>query len=253
VKYKNILAAFLLIWTCKSATAQEAAVGLYNEANQLYRGGEFAKARDKYLQSIDGGLVEAHCYYNLGNACFKVDRLGEAILWYERALKLAPRDQDVQANLRFANAVKKDRDPALQGNVIWRFLEDLYYYPTPNELSLVFSFLLAAVFALATWRLWHPTPSFTVWLSVLLICCAATATTGLFLGVRVQQLDSRDWAIVTAAEGTARSEPDGDKTALFVIHEGTKVEIERQEGKWFLVRLSNGFGGWLPRQTLTQI
>ncbi len=228
-------------------------MGLYNEANQLYRSDQFAQARDKYLQSIAGGLVDARCYYNLGNACFKVDRLGEAILWYERALQLAPRDEEIQYNFNFANAVKKDRDPPPQGNAVWRFLVAVYHYPTPNELSLAFSFLLAAVFALATWRLWRPTPAFAVWLSAILICGIGAVGTGVYLGVRVHQLEDRNWAIVTAAEGTARSGPDEDKTALFVIHEGTKVEIERRQGRWLLVRLPNGFGGWLPGEIVTQI
>jgi len=41
-------------------------------------------------------------YYNLGNACFRQGKLGFAILNYEQARRLAPRDPDILANLRFA-------------------------------------------------------------------------------------------------------------------------------------------------------
>lgn len=253
MKY-GIFLAILLLWPCRGKVgAQAAAVGLYNEANQLYRQGAFGEAQEKYLQSIAGGLVDVRCYYNLANASFKAGLLGEAILWYERALRLDPRDEAALANLRFANAVKKDRDPPAEGNAVWHFLVDLYRYPTPNELCLAFSFLLATVFAIATWRLWRQTPSFAVWLSALLFCAVATVATGVFLAARIHQQEERNMAIVTAAEETARSEPDADKTALFVIREGTKVQIERREGTWVLVRLGNGFGGWLPAAALTQI
>ena len=55
-------------------------------------------------------MVDARLLYDLGNTCFKSDRLGEAILWYERARLLSPRDEDVGANLHFASRVRKDRE-----------------------------------------------------------------------------------------------------------------------------------------------
>ena len=250
----SVALAVLILCACSTEiAAQSAAVGLYNEANRLYRQGQFAAARDKYLQSIAGGLADGRCYYNLGNACFKAGFLGQAILWYERALRLDPRDPDALANLRFANLVKKDRDARPAGNVVWRFLASAYHYPTLNQLCLFFSFLLAAVFALATWRLWHPSPSLSVWLGALLICAAGTVAASLLLGMRIHQEEKRELAIVTAVEGVARSAPDAQKTTVFIIHEGTKVQIERREGDWFLVRLANGLGGWLPVEALERI
>ena len=52
---------------------------------------------------VGGDEVDALLlFYNLGNACFKSDRLGEAILWYERARLLSPRDEGIGANLHFS-------------------------------------------------------------------------------------------------------------------------------------------------------
>ncbi len=56
------------------------------------------------------------------DACFKSDRLGEAILWYERARLLSPRDEDIGANLHFASRVSKDRESDAGENPVWRFL-----------------------------------------------------------------------------------------------------------------------------------
>ena len=53
-------------------------------------------------------------------------------------------------------------------------------------------------------------------------------------------------AIIIAEQTRAHSGPDADQTEVFTVHEGTKVRVVRQEGRWFLVRLANGIGGWLP-------
>ena len=106
------LALLLLLGTQLHAGA---AAGQYNEANALYRAGDFAAARRMYLEVVDAGVEDARIYYNLGNACFKSGKLGEAILWYERARRLLPHDEDIEANLRFANLVKQGPRPANRG------------------------------------------------------------------------------------------------------------------------------------------
>ena len=102
-----ILLLLTLTTTGEDARAQTVAVGLYAEGNALYRAGEFAAARQRYLAAVKTGVRDVRLFYNLGNACFKSERLGEAVLWYERSLRLEPRDEDVLANLRFARRVKR--------------------------------------------------------------------------------------------------------------------------------------------------
>ena len=54
--------------------------------------------------------------------------------------------------------------------------------------------------------------------------------------------------IVLADEAIGRSGPGRDFLQVFTLHEGTKVEIERVEGGWLLVRLRSGLGGWIRGQ-----
>ena len=84
-------AVALALWA-SALGAQSAAMGQYNEANVLYRAGDFTKARQVYLKAVSTDVADARLFYNLGNACFKSGLLGEAILWYERARRLAPDD-----------------------------------------------------------------------------------------------------------------------------------------------------------------
>jgi len=69
-----------------------------------YQRGDFAGAREQYLAAIRQGLDGARVLYNLGNAHYRTGEIGRAIACYERAATLAPRDDEVRANLERALA-----------------------------------------------------------------------------------------------------------------------------------------------------
>ena len=85
-------------------------------ANALYASGEVAKtidARQKaFNQALDLYLALEHdyhpsfgngrLYYNIGNTYYQLGQYPWAILYYERALALAPRDERVRQNLVLA-------------------------------------------------------------------------------------------------------------------------------------------------------
>ena len=168
----------ILVLVVLDAGAQSASVGLFNEANDRYRGGDFEGARRAYLQVVDSGVQDARLFYNLGNANFKSGRLGEAILWCERANHLSPRDEDIVANLRFAHQVKKDKDAPADGNAVSLFLTDAFFYPTLSELSLLLALGWIGLFGLLGWRVWfHRTQA--LWLGALSVCALLTVGGGM--------------------------------------------------------------------------
>jgi len=69
------------------------------EANALYRAGEFARAAEEYRARLAAGDDGPRTHYNLANALYRSDRLGEAVAHYLAAATMTPRDADVRANL----------------------------------------------------------------------------------------------------------------------------------------------------------
>src|SRR5277367_2694387 len=88
----------VLIWLLGSSLAIAAPADDFKAANQLYDAGKFTEAAAAY-EKIEPKT--AHVYYNLGNAWFRQNKLGLAVLNYARARQLAPRDPDILANLKF--------------------------------------------------------------------------------------------------------------------------------------------------------
>ncbi|MDE6711994.1 MAG: tetratricopeptide repeat protein, partial [Alistipes sp.] len=90
------------------AVSEASGASSWDRANTAYINGDFRTAAAIYEQSLAQGFVSAKLYYNLANACFKENRLGKAILYYHRALRLAPGSDDIRYNLSVAEARTKD-------------------------------------------------------------------------------------------------------------------------------------------------
>ncbi|MBO4774326.1 MAG: tetratricopeptide repeat protein, partial [Bacteroidales bacterium] len=82
---------------------------LWQEANDAYRRKDYGTAVSLYEKLIANEAVSADLYYNMGNACYRLNRLGEALLWYERALRLQPSNADIRANIAFVNSQTVDQ------------------------------------------------------------------------------------------------------------------------------------------------
>ena len=247
----SLCALFILGQTL--AWGQSVTTGLYNAGNALYRDGDFAGALVKYREAAATSIEDPRLYYNLGNTLFKTGQIGEAILWYERALRLAPHDPDITENLAFVNKIKKDREVEVGDNPVLAFLLQVFIYPGINGLALVLLLSMLVLCALVTWRLWNRDQIGAGWRLALFSSVLIGILAAVWLGGRVIRLEERDGAIVLAPQVTAHSAPDEKKTAVFIIHEGTKVRIERREANWVLIRLANGLGGWLPANSLAMI
>ncbi|MCI5220525.1 MAG: hypothetical protein D3914_15355, partial [Candidatus Electrothrix sp. LOE2] len=102
-----LLLCLLLMSTSTPAGGQEkkAALALFEQANILYSRGEFQQAAEQYLDIISKYGVSASLLYNLADSYAAAGQVGPAVLNYERALRLAPGDADIQGNLA---QVRKD-------------------------------------------------------------------------------------------------------------------------------------------------
>src|SRR5512138_613016 len=83
------------------------------QANQAYSEGQYEKAIELYQKVTAAGFAAPGLYYNLGNAFFKLNDMPHAILWYERARRLDPGNEDINFNLNVANSKISDKIDAV--------------------------------------------------------------------------------------------------------------------------------------------
>ena len=245
---------FVSLLVCIHFVFAQEAERQFEEANQLYRNGEYQRAAAMYEQIIKNGYADAALYYNLANAYFKLKNIPAAILNYERAHRLAPNDEDVSYNLRLANLRVIDKiEPIPQLFLIgwwWTFI-DMFSsdgWAIVSIISLWCAVIGGGVYFVIRSALIQRI-SFLLSSLAVLVCLLS------FVGTyqRINRERSQQNAIVFAPSISIKSSPDAQSTDLFVLHEGVKVELLDSVGEWKKIRLADGKVGWMPAESLNSI
>ena len=131
---KNIL--FLLLMIANVVVAQNVDT-LFVSANKLYRNGAFEEAIKKYKKIESQDTVSSELYLNLGNAYYKLNKVGPSIFYYEKALKLDPLNVDVKNNLIFAKRLALDNIEEVPKTVFQRINKNYLQKLSYNDWAIV--------------------------------------------------------------------------------------------------------------------
>lgn len=244
------VAWILIILTANGAPAAEThnMEEMIYRANQAYGEGRYQEAISGYLKVIENGQVNGHLYYNLANAYLRENNLGRAVLFYERARLLIPRDGDLQFNLRYALDQTRDAIANSQD-----FLGQTFFWldgVTLEEMFWVFALLNLLLWTLLVVRVFHR-PEWTYYTFLLLL--ALWLISGLSYGAKWYQVSTDDRCVVLPQEVTVRAGPASEDTVLFKLHQGAVVRAERSEQGWTLIRLPDSNRGWLESEAVERV
>lgn len=248
--YKSLTLAFCLLMS----TALSGFGASWQNANQAYSQGHYAQAIEMYHAIEKQGKVNADLYYNIGNTYFRLKRVGEAILYYERALKLNPRHRDARYNLEIAQSKTLDRIEAVPDFFMvswWNKIASTLHPSVWGWVSLLF-FLVSGLGGLGSffaptlrmrkWSFWLGSGSIAGWIFCLLFA----------FQTRAAYYDDRE-EIVTQAVVSVKGSPDARGTNLFLLHEGTKVTRTDQITHWKKIQTADGNEGWIEANAATSI
>ena len=237
----TVLLLALMAWLPSDAGAITKA-----NADSAYARQQYQQAIKDYEELLHDG-VSAELYYNLGNAYYRTDNITRAVLNYERALLLSPGDGDIRFNLQMARSktIDKITPESEMFFVTW-------YHALVNIMSVdgwartaLVSFALAIVLALAylfSARIWVRKVGFFGGLAFIAVFILAN----LFAYQQRQELVNRTGAIIISSAVPVKSTPSKSGTDLFILHEGTKVEITDGIMRgWKEIRVADGKEGWI--------
>ncbi len=221
-------------------------------ANQHYEAGEFIEAVDIYESIVTAGVQDETLYYNLGNAYYKTNDLGRAILNYRRAQYLDPRDSDTATNLAVARLQTLDQLEKTEEGLLTNLVEVAEGWLTLTE---------ALIFVLIMWLL-------ICGLTIVAILSAkfrqvslwGGAIVGVILLIGLFSIGNRYYlqqtspvAVIVAQDVDITSGPgSGDQYLIeFNLHSGAEVRILASRPKWRRIALpGNNFQGWLPAEAV---
>lgn len=232
----------------------DATSALFEKGNQQYAKAQYQQAVQSYQQILHDGYQSATVYFNLGNAYFKLDDVPSALLYYEKAHKLNPGDEDINFNIRFANSKTTDKLDQIPEFFVTSWWHSFILCFSANTLAMLSILFFLAGFG--TLILYLFTNSATIkkssfYIGIILIFVGLAF---IFIANRqAHYFNSHHQAIVFTSSVTAKSSPDANAKALFVVHEGTKVNVMQTSNNWIEVELPNGNAGWIAANDVKEI
>ena len=251
---RKLVAIIVLILAFGSIQATEVAThydSLFLSGNQSYQEQNYEAAIQAYSSILESGLESSDLYYNIGNAHYKLGQSTRAILFYEKALKLNPKDMDIKYNLALANKLIVDKIEALPVPFYkgwWLDIINSLHVDTFAMLSILFLFL-AVIGILLFFRTNNgliKRASFFL----MLVFAIGSSFTFLFAKSQYTTNYTSNNAIVSSSRASIYSAPNTTSTTLFIVHDGLKVSILKTENQWNQIMLPDGSIGWVPEEAL---
>jgi hypothetical protein len=218
----------------------------FSQGVDLYRQKDYEGALAAFLKAQDIAQTGA-LFYNMGNCYLRTGRIGQAILYYEKALEHMPGDPDLQHNMSYARGLLKDSIVPRE-NGFFRTMQDAMAARFTAKGLVLFSL---AVFAVASavavpFYIFRPRRRIAVvaLLSLCVMACGLVAQ-----GALVRKQAAR--GVITASMAEARFGPG--ETVAFELHEGTTVHVLKEQDGWCLIRLEDGKTGYVSRDALVLI
>lgn len=240
-----------LVWLVLATTSLGAAgADSLARANRQFSAGDYAGAAAAYEQILAAGGPRAAVFYNLGNSYQRLGRYGPAILAYERARLLTPRDPDLLANLALARkAVAAFEETGRHPRV-----DEVLNYLSRNEWSWLVagSALFLGGLALLCGGVGLPRP----WLRHCARVSAALAGLALVAGGTALYLRRAETSrgIVLSAGATVRLSPFEQAESLGTPGPGRGVRLGGKNADYYYIEVPGvNLRGWLAAKDVAAI
>lgn len=239
--------AFLALTLVASAGEKEQ-TEVFRQANAAYDSGDFNQAVELYNSIVDSGFDSWELRYNLGNAHYRLDNIGLAILNYERALRFAPSKQIIKDNLTLARSHTVDNIDELPRLFLIEWAQAVAQSMTLSGWLTLF--VILALLTCATVSAFLIAKDYKIRkiifiigsiVLLLLVFSIVNAT------ISVHNASKDNEAIITAPLIVVKGSPDAKSVDKFVLHEGTKVTINDSQDDWWQIEIADGKSGWINR------
>jgi tetratricopeptide (TPR) repeat protein len=246
-----VLVFELNAWAEEAASPQEYNT-IFFQANNLYREEQYDAAIQEYEKLINAGLRSANIFYNLGNCYLRTGSRGSAILYYERAFRMRPRDADIRSNLDFARTLVEGSAGGYNRRWYSMLFLFLRAFLSSGEMTLLVSVLyfiamasliLSIPFKVQRRLFYYLAAVFLILFIVVLPSFISS----------VYESEFQKKAVIMVKEADVRFEPNDDATVHFKLHEGAVIQVTRTQNGWNQIRRNDGKMGWLKGDVFAAI
>ncbi len=254
----------LFILFLLTTTATASATDYIQKADSAYMNDDFRQAVRLYVKSLEEDGASPTVYYNLGNAYYRLNNIGKAILYYERALKMDPSFTDARSNLEFVNTRITDKpedDSSFLGNLYNSIVE----FMSPNAwawfaLASFIILLCAVALYIFTNRIAVRKAGFFGGI-VMLFVCIFIITVAYNSASRINRHDRAVVMVPTTNLTSAPRAPKEKTEKVVPVHEGTVLTItdsvatpgDAASHMYYDVKINNSARAWVKAADVERI
>jgi len=226
---------------------------LFYMGNAQYEKGDYSKAVEDYINILDTGIESGNLYYNIGNGFLKLGKTGYAILCYEKAKRLIPRDSDLRANLAYARSITGATDLASsQQNIFLKALKEPFKDFNLNAVAISALALYLIVIHLMVLQIINPAVGRRLRMVRFLVSLLLAVNLGTFL-VRYFDEEIKRHGIVIQKEVECKYEPIDKSTTYYALREGDEVSVIKTRNDWRQIRRHDGKMAWAKKEAIEEI
>lgn len=240
---KHVIILLLLINSLISAEWDQ----YFTQGNQAYADGKYEEAIEYYDKILEKNIVSGEVYFNLGNCYYKLDQIGQSILYYEKAKKYLSGDEALEQNLKIAQLKTIDEIEPIPKLFLVNWWEKIINLLSINRLGwitlilFIITSVFISLFILMRRRFWLR----LIWISVIFLTVFIIIYAG-----RIYEVETTKFGIIFDNKISIKSEPNLGAAELFILHEGTKVKINRDIDDWIEITIADGKTGWCKSHSI---
>jgi hypothetical protein len=205
----------------------------FDQANAAFAEKRYTEAASGYEAVIQNRGYSAPILFNLGNAYYLDDKLGRAILNYERAQLLAPRAADIVSNL---DAARRKAGISPQPTH-WLSADELSWLGSLVAILVGAGLLNRQITGRGGWG----------W-----VAASGVALVAVMIALLLRFPD-HGRAIVVGKTVPVYIAPVTVTQPLFTLTEGQPVSIQKVNGDFLLVDAGNGRRGWVTPSAVERV
>ncbi|MBD3224478.1 MAG: hypothetical protein GF313_07100 [Caldithrix sp.] len=245
----NGLFLFLYNESCAQSIEQ-----LFEKGNIQYQEGQYTQALEYYQKISERGYESGPLYFNMGNCYYKLNDLGHARLYYERARFFMKGDMALKENIRLLELRLDDKIEPPPKFFLFTWWEALINMFSIQILSWVVALGFWIVLVLAAlWLYFQQRRGMDRFKNMFVIMTVFFMIASFILVYKIYERHDTVRGVIMQPVVTVYSAPDSESTEVFVLHEGTVFRVERRNDDWLEIKLLDGKSGWLKNTTVSII
>ncbi len=255
MKRLAIFLTIIFLFVLNSVAAPDSLFKYIEQGNRLYDSARYDEAIEQYKKVLRKNYHSAELYYNIANAYFKTGDFPNAILYYEKALKLKPYDKKAKENLSLTRQLLFDKENIDDFNSF--FLEKIFISVVNllNSNTWAVISLLFFILALTTVIVFYLSKKISVRRTVFFsgIFFIIIFVFSLWFSIVRYRIESKGIYAIVMEDITVKSSPNRSGTDIYSVPKGTKVKILDKNNTWLEVKLANGKTGWIESDKIQKI